>query len=613
MFEVIRSHVFGSRAQAAAEPSKDEPTTMSAALGLTPGQSGAIETGGLPRPDAAQVSAAVAEAKKKIADGDLDGAESVLRFVMGEEHRSPAVHTLAGTIAFHRGDTPTAAAEFGQALELDPTATEPRIMLIKSALRVSRLTEACNMAAELIRVAPNDGRALLVSAKAFMKDKRYADATPVWRRLAASRPDQTGPLLELARCEMKAKNFEEALAAANEVLARDPADGSGLVIKAGALKRLKRMAELAEVSLKLAVIDPKAAMASVPALVSAFHPEDAASIIAAARRSGEDDVDAVMKAGLIQTLERRARVASERSDLAAAAAAWKAVLQIDPENFRAEGGLRKLLSPLVSEARTKIADGDLTGAIAAYRAALAIQPDHEKTLKELATTCEKAGDWLAASDAWVRLADASSSNPDALRRGARAAVKAERFDLAVSIYGRMEPDSATTEALSSTMRKLIRSMREDFVGGRLDEAAEKAKVVATIEPDNEPARRILKKVMSNYSRLLREAAAENNLEAQERIGRKMLELEPDRRDALVRLAKIYGEAKRHRESIEVLSRLTEVEPAESSHWLKLARSCRAVRQYDQGVPAALKALEMQPGDLATVNLLSDMLNRQAVA
>jgi hypothetical protein len=45
--------------------------------------------------------------------------------------------------------------------------------------------------------------------------------------------------------------------------------------------------------------------------------------------------------------------------------------------------------------------------------------------------------------------------------------------------------------------------------------------------------------------------------------------------------------------------------------VKLARSCRAIRLYERGVPAALKALEIEPGNAATVSLLSDMLNRQA--
>ncbi|MFD1283151.1 tetratricopeptide repeat protein, partial [Methylobacterium goesingense] len=561
----------------------------------------------------ASIQAALNEAKRRIADGDLDEAETILHGLSAEDGRQAGVHTLLGTVAFHRGDTTAAAAEFREAVDIDPAALEPRLMLVKTALRVGKLEEACAIAGDLVRRAPDDLRILLVAAKAMMRAKQYASATAIWQRVSIMRPELVLPLIEMARCEMKVRNYEAALTAANAALRRDPREAGALVIKSDALLKLKRMRELAAVSLELAAIEPKAAMAAVPALISSLHPEEAASIVATARETGEVDIDAVMRAALIRTLERRGKVANERGDTPAAAAAWKSILLIEPDSARAAAGLRRLFTPLVIAARARAAENDVPGAVAAYEAALAIQDDGARILRELSLLHEKAGDWLKANQSWARLARISEDGQPFKRKAARAAMRAERYDSAVRVYHELEcaGDEQAARNLTSALRRLVRSMREDFAAGHLELAATKADVVLEVDPDSEAAQRTFRKVMQTYSKRLREAVSTEDVALQEEIGLKMLELEPARPDALKVLSRLYRMAKRHRDGIAVLQRLTEIEPEDTGHWVKLARSCRAIRLYDRGVPAALKALEIEPGNVATVNLLSDMLNRQA--
>lgn len=568
-----------------------------------------------PVPVHASVQAALNEAKRRIADGDLDEAEIILHGLAAEDGRSAPIHTLRGTIAFHRGDTTAATAEFREAVEIDPAALEPRLMLVKSALRMSKLDEACSIASDLVRRAPDDLRIVLVAAKAMMRAKQFAGATAIWRRIADMRPELVIPLIEMARCEMKSRNYEAGLAAADEALRRDPREAGALVIKSDALLKLKRMRELAAVSLDLAAIEPKAAMAAVPALISSLHPEEAASIIATAHETGEVDIDAVMRAALIRTLERRGKVANERGDTPAAAAAWKAILLIDPGSHRAASGLRRLFSPLIVVARAKAEENDVPGAVAAYEAALAIHDDSARILRELALVHERGNEWYRASQRWAQLARVSEQGLPFKRRAARAAMRAERYDAAVRLYHELDcaGDEQGARILTSAMRRLVRAMREDFSAGHLELAAYKAYVVLEIDPDSEAGQRTFRKVMAAYSRRLREAVTTEDAALQEEISLKMLELEPSRRDALKVLARLYRLTKRYRDGIEVLQRLTEIEPDDMRHWLKLARSCRAIRLYDRGVPAALKALEIEPGNAATVSLLSDMLNRQAAA
>jgi tetratricopeptide (TPR) repeat protein len=592
------------------EAEDDDTQNLSEILAISEPPPEAFETSSTIAPD--QLSAATSAAKKAIADGDLDEAEAILHRLSLEDHRCALVHTLLGTIAFHRGDTAAAIAQLRQSVALDANALEPRVMLVKSALRMNKLNEACSIAAELVRRAPDNARVLLVSSKAMMRAKRYTDAISIWRRIGYLQPELVMPHIEIARCELKLRNFEAALAAADDALFREPREPSALVIKSDALQKLKRMKELAEVSMELATIDPSAAMAAVPALVSGFHPEEAAQIVSCASQTGEVDIDAVMRAGLIQALERRGKVADERGDVTAAANAWKAILLIDPESERAVKGLRRLLSPIVAKARAATESGDLTAAARFYASALEIQNDNERILRELATLHEKMSDWIGASQCWKKVADLTKRTDHALR-AARLATRGERYDIAVPIYQSLDRDEQTERAFESGKRKLARSMRNDLQAGDLDSAAAKALVVLQTDPNSEPGQRVIHKVMRTYSRRLREAIASQDWADQEDICRKMLAIDPLRADALKALAKLYRSAKRHRDGIEILRRLTEIEPEDTKHWLNLARTCRAIRLYDRGVPAALKALEIEPGNLETVNLLSDMLNRQAAA
>jgi len=331
-----------------------------------------------------RLAAAVSSAKKLIANGDLDEAEAVLHELAVEDHHSALVHTLLGTVSFHRGDTAAAIAQFREAVALDAELLEPRVMLVKGALRMGKLQEACSMAADLVRRAPDDPRILLVASKAMMRAKRYADSSGIWRRISYLQPELVMPHIEIARCELKSRNYDAAIAAANDALCREAREPSALVIKSEALQKLKRMEELAEVSVELASIDPAAAMSAVPALISAHYPEEAAKIVACASRAGEVDIDAVMRAGLIQALERRGKVAEERGSSASAAAAWKAILRVDPENARAALGLRRLWSPLVVKAREAFTAGDFGGATDFYCSALEIQEDNQRIIRELA-------------------------------------------------------------------------------------------------------------------------------------------------------------------------------------------------------------------------------------
>jgi tetratricopeptide (TPR) repeat protein len=113
--------------------------------------------------------------------------------------------------------------------------------------------------------------------------------------------------------------------------------------------------------------------------------------------------------------------------------------------------------------------------------------------------------------------------------------------------------------------------------------------------------------------MMKEAVAEGDAQRQEELARRILAIDPNRPDALKVLTRLYRSARRWREATEVLQQLVHLEPSEPSHWRKLASACRSGRSYDLGVAAALRAVELEPGNARSLEFLSDILNRQALA
>jgi tetratricopeptide (TPR) repeat protein len=613
------------KSSASAEPTRAEPAALAqptlapiataAPIAAAPAVASPAAPVRTAEPAPEELRPLLAEAKGRIGRGEMDEAEVMLRGAAIDHPGVAEIYSLLASVAYHRGDSTGALADLRHALRIDPSLVEPKVMLVRIAQRLNRLEEACAQALELVTIAPDDHKALTVAAKALVKAKRFHEASPIWRRVAMLRPDQATPLAEAARCELKGRNYDDAVKTADAALSRDPEDASALHIKLEALQRTKRMKEMAGVVLRIAVLDPSAAMATVPALIASSHHEEAAAVIAAVREQGHAAADdPVLQAGLVRSLTKRARLAVERHDAAAAAAAWMAVALIDPANKNAASGMRKLVSPVVADLKRHIAEGDVDGAFAACRRGLSWEPGNARLLRELANLTERTEDWEGAAKAWEDLAEVSL-DPKHLLRAARAAARGGRPEEALRIYARLDPATLIEigSAVQSITRKLVRAMRDDFAEGNLDAAVAKARHVQAVDPEGVAAPKVLGKALSSYRKMMKEAVAEGDAQRQEELARRILAIDPNRPDALKVLTRLYRSARRWREATEVLQQLVHLEPSEPSHWRKLASACRSARSYDLGVAAALRAVELEPGNARSLEFLSDILNRQALA
>ncbi|WP_376092733.1 tetratricopeptide repeat protein [Roseomonas sp. CCTCC AB2023176] len=567
-------------------------------------------------PVAPDVRTLVQEARERVARGELDEAEVALRTAAMDFPGSADLHSLLATVAFQRGENTSALAELREALRIDPALLEPKVMLVRIASRLNRLEEACAGAVDIVGAPAADHKALSVAAKALAKAKRFHEAAPVWRRVAAMRPEEAEPLVEAARCELKARDFERAIGTAGEALGRDVRSAGALHVKIEAYQRLRRPKEMGAAAVEMAALDAAAALATIPVLVAASHLEEAAAVLAAARRQGHPGAeDRVMQAGLVRSLTKKARLAMDRHEAAAAAAAWHAVALVDPGNKNAASGMRKIVAPILAEHRASIRAGDAAAALAACERGLALAPRHPRLLKEHAALAERRADWAVAARSWEALADAADADPKPLIRAARAAARAGQPSEALRLYGRLDPAlrAEMGSTLASLIRKIVHAMRADHAAGDTDGAVAKARQVQAIQPENEAAARLLRKAISGYRLRMKEAVGQDDVLAQEGFARRILAIDPRRLDALKVLSRVLRNARRWPEAVEAQELLVRMEPNEVTHWRRLASACRSARLYDRGVTAAMRAAELAPGDRKTLDFLSDMLNRQALA
>ncbi|NVN36138.1 hypothetical protein [Komagataeibacter swingsii] len=604
-------------ASGAAQPTPAAPAAPAASA--TPESRSAVSAMPAPtvNPDDMRIDAILADARAMVKRGEADEAEAMLRGASIDHPTNAEVFAQLGTIAYHRGDSISGLASLRHALDLNPKLVEPKILLVRIAQRLNRLEEACSLALELVTEAPDDSKALTAAAKAFVKSRRFQEAAAIWKRLAVLQPAQSMPLTEAARAELKGRNFEAAIQDADGALQRDRADVSALVIKAMALQRLKRMKPLAEVAMQIAEVDPGAAMGSVPTLVDAGHLEDAADVLARIRLKGHPAADdAVLQAGLVRSLIRRARLAAEQNNDVNAAAAWNGVLKIDPENRNAHSGIRKIVSPIVRETRRLVALGETDPAIALCRRGLSFDHANMPLQRVLAKALEGKQAWEESADAWEHYAHLTNpADGPSLLRAARNAARAQNWARSLQLFGQLPPEEKAVVGtkIESLTRKLVKELRNDFNSGAVAEAVSKADIVLGIDPQNEKAHRFLGKAVSAYRRIMKDAVQADDLERQEEFGRKILALAPNRVDALKVLSRVYRIKRQWRDAIAVQNHLTQQEPDRATHWRRLASFCRSGKDYDLGVQAALKAVELEPDNTRSIEFLSDILNRQAQA
>lgn len=178
------------------------------------------------------------EAEALWAAGDALGAERKLATLWADTSRAPgdALHLL-GLIRRVQGRVPDAERFLRRAIATEPGVARHHLALGELLAGVQLHDFAVDVFAEALRLEPDSIQALRALARSALAAGRGADAEHAARRLTLAAPgtDSFNVLAGALRAQDK---LEEALQAADEAVARDPADVAAAHTRATILARI---------------------------------------------------------------------------------------------------------------------------------------------------------------------------------------------------------------------------------------------------------------------------------------------------------------------------------------------------------------------------------------
>lgn len=511
-------------------------------------------------------------------------------------------------------DLAGAAALARAAIAAEPPGAAAISVIAQVALRRGEFAQALDLALAGRAANPRNSSSLVTAAKAMTKLQRFEEAAVLWRELAERRGNATGPLIEAARCLLRAKQPEGSLDLADAVLDRDPDDTVALAVKAEALRMLGRIEALPAVAERLAASTPEAALAIMQWMIAAGRVEGltriARRVLAAPQGVPEEHRDDMC---------RQLKVAGEHA-LAqqfweVGAEALRAYLVFHPGDRKVSQALAKLATHWLAPARSAVQAGDFEAAAQAYDLALRIDPEQVRTLREAASAAEKRAAWERAADLWDQIDRAGGADAATLVRGARASDLAGRPERALALYRRAaqaDPGNGKTGASAASLsRRLAKRARALEEAGDIDEAVRSAAVVLADNPEDPVCTRLLRRGGAHFAHQLKQAVAAGDAARQEALATQLLRIDPERFEALRVLSKARLTSGRFDEAANLLRRLTVVQSDVAAHWVKLGRCLRLMKSYDAARDAAEQALARDPTSRAAHKILADLGERRA--
>lgn len=308
----------------------------------------------------------------RLAAGDLDGAEELVRRILEQEPDAAELHNALGQILERREDLEGSRAEYLLAAELDPDVATSRNNLGNLARRRGELAEAEDWYLRAIEADPyfmgaynnlalvyqDSGRmeqALDLYARALAKQPNNAEllnnvgswyfatgdqreAESLWNRAVAAAPDYPSPLNNLAGLAITQSRPADAEALLRRALALDANYGDARINMALVLRATGR-ADEARAELRRAVEDPRATARALPQL--GFFELEAGYVDSAIEALTRASTLTPRNAQIWNGLGEAYRLKGQMSQ---AAEAWRHSLGLNPDQPQIAGALEALLS-----------------------------------------------------------------------------------------------------------------------------------------------------------------------------------------------------------------------------------------------------------------------------
>ena len=309
-------------------------------------------------------------AQLRMEDGDLAGAERILRSVLEREGGAAEVRNSLGLVLEKQGRIEEAARAYRESADHDTSAAEPRTNLGNLARQARRDDEAerwylaaiaadpyfagaynnlallCQDHGQVDRAidlygralakAPNDAVVMSNLASLYFATGENREARALWRKAVDADPKYTSPLNNLAGLALSEGDNESAAEYLDKALALDPNYGDARINRSLLLRR-KGDVVAARRELVEASKDPRAAGTAEIQLafldLEAGRVAEAAATLESARRRLGDRTDVLNALGEAYT---------RLNDRTKAVAVFRASLAIDPAQPSVSSALKNL-------------------------------------------------------------------------------------------------------------------------------------------------------------------------------------------------------------------------------------------------------------------------------
>jgi len=446
----------------------------------------------------------------------------------------------------------------------------------RSAYNEGKLEEAETLLGQLlIRDELNLG-ALSTLSRLYMRQRRWADAIGILKRLHTLQPSSAETKKMLARALLEDGQFEATARIYIELSVLEPENPDVWKSLGQINKRLQNWVAARGAWVRLTEINPD-------------RPELRLELASACYQAGDGDA---------AQAELQWILAGEPDHRGALALLGRVRLATDPEGSLACWSRLAALNPAAIEPKLQIARIHLRRrrmeeAEAGFRAVIDRDPAHNEALVSLGRILGQRNPEEA-----VRLfARWSEQDPTAIApwlAAGRLHAGAKRLELAETAFRRaLDLAPANVEALTGLGRLCS-------VGGRLDEAMGLWSQLAELGPDAvEPKLQI--------ARILYTRRDPNTVEAL----RSVLKFDPQHREALQRLAQLLGRDRATDFALEIWDQLADLDPGAVSPIVQRGRLLERVRRFAEAETEFRRAVTRDPRHpMALAGLAEFYRNRQ---
>jgi tetratricopeptide (TPR) repeat protein len=442
---------------------------------------------------------------------------------------------------------------------------------LRSAKAIKSAKHAVDASRRILTVTSSYPEALRVLARNFEAEKQWQRADATWRTLFDALPEDAEAGLQVARFAARAERWDVAAVNAEVFLRHHPTNIEAVSVLANAQIKLGHFGNIAPNLVTLVRGNSTRVQKLMTSFLEAAPPSESAQLLHDLRDAlpANATVSQWFERSLV-SLRSKLRSALRRKDVLEAAALWRAIRRLAPNDASAQSGLDKLVANAVKQVRTALRAGDNEAAETAASEAIALDPDNVQSHFQIARLEMDAG---LVQRAVPRLQACVQREPDRFE-----------FHLALGEAAKVQRDYGVA---SEAFRNAIR-------------VAELPTALGTAAPESaQQAKALLAKLTDDVTRSFRVALKSEDDQRVRTAAAAVLAINPLDHNLRLSLGKLELERGSAGRAVEHLTQFLDHSPNLADAWKLLGDAHAKLTQWDQAVTAYHRALQELPvGDSA---------------